>query len=63
MDNKENRQFVELADRMIADRYKLMKVYEMEQGFWDTQDYIIADKIMHNIEKSVFSLLTDLLKK
>lgn len=50
---------------MIANRQHLMTVYEIEQNHWwawDTEDYIIADKIMHNVKKPVFSLLTDLLK-
>ena len=58
----QSNELINRANDMIANRYNIMKVYEMEQGFWDSDDYIVADKIMHNIKKPIFSLLTDLLK-
>ena len=58
----QSNELINQANNMIANRYYLMKVYEMEQGFWDLDDYIVADKIIHNIRKHIFSLLTDLLK-
>ena len=58
----QSNELINRANDMIANRYHIMKVYEMEQGFWDSDDYIVADKIIHNIKKPIFSLLTDLLK-
>ncbi len=58
----QSNELINLANDMIANRYNIMKAYEMEQGFWDSDDYIVVDKIIHNIRKPIFSLLTDLLK-
>lgn len=58
----QSNELINRANDMIANRYNIMKAYEMEQGFWDSDDYIVADKIIHNIRKPIFSLLTDLLK-
>lgn len=58
----QSNEIINRANDMIANRYNIMKAYEMEQGFWDSDDYIVADKIIHNIKKPIFSLLTDLLK-
>lgn len=58
----QSNEIINRANDMIANRYNIMKAYEMEQGFWDSDDYIVADKIIHNIRKPIFSLLTDLLK-
>lgn len=61
----QSNEIINRANDMIANRQHLMTVYEIEQNHWwawDTEDYIIADKIMHNVKKPVFSLLTDLLK-
>lgn len=58
----QSNELINRANDMIANRYNIMKAYEMQQGFWDSDDYIVADKIIHNIRKPIFSLLTDLLK-
>lgn len=58
----QSNELINRANDMIANRYNIMKAYEMEQGFWDSDDYIVVDKIIHNIRKPIFSLLTDLLK-
>ena len=58
----QSNELINRANDMIANRYNIMKAYEMEQGFWDSNDYIVVDKIIHNIRKPIFSLLTDLLK-